>query len=177
MYYERAQWKRLPKIFKISFYFYCNGKITYYQLNWVGHNWALVWGSFPSGTSGKESACQYSRSKRPGFSPWGWEYPLEKEMVSTVVFLPGKFHGLRNLVVYSPQGCKELDTTELIGRNKKYVQLWNAHPWEGRGCQGMCCSKAGQTQRCLLCTSYLVIKHWFHILKQLLYVVKIEGSH
>ena len=28
------------------------------------------------------------------------------------VFLPGKFHGQRSLVVYSPRGCQELDTTE-----------------------------------------------------------------
>ena len=28
------------------------------------------------------------------------------------VFLSGESHGLRNLVGYSPQGCKELDTTE-----------------------------------------------------------------
>ena len=28
------------------------------------------------------------------------------------VFLPGEFHGQRNLVSYSPQGCKESDMTE-----------------------------------------------------------------
>ena len=28
------------------------------------------------------------------------------------VFLPGEFHGQRNLVGYSPWGCKELDMTE-----------------------------------------------------------------
>ena len=28
------------------------------------------------------------------------------------VFLPGKSHGSRNLVDYSPRGRKELDTTE-----------------------------------------------------------------
>ena len=28
----------------------------------------------------------------------GWEDPLEKEMVPTAVFLPGEFHGQRNLV-------------------------------------------------------------------------------
>ena len=27
-------------------------------------------------------------------------------------FLPGEFHEQRSLVFYSPQGCKELDTTE-----------------------------------------------------------------
>ena len=30
----------------------------------------------------------------------------------TPVFLPGKFHGQRSLVGYSPWGCKESDTTE-----------------------------------------------------------------
>ena len=39
------------------------------------------------------------------------EDPLEKEM-ATPVFLPGKFHGQRSLLGYSPWGCKVLDTTE-----------------------------------------------------------------
>ena len=29
------------------------------------------------------------------------------------VFLPGKFHEQRSLVGYSPEGCKESDTTEV----------------------------------------------------------------
>ena len=33
---------------------------------------------------------------------------------STPVLLPGKFHGLRSLVGYSPWGRKELDTTEQL---------------------------------------------------------------
>ena len=33
---------------------------------------------------------------------------------STPVFLPGKSHGWRRLVGYSPWGCKELDTTERL---------------------------------------------------------------
>ena len=37
----------------------------------------------------------------------GWEVPLEKGMATHSVFWPGEFHGL-----YSPWGCKELDTTE-----------------------------------------------------------------
>ena len=32
----------------------------------------------------------------------------------TPVLLPGKFHGLRSLVGYSPWGCKESDTTERL---------------------------------------------------------------
>ena len=42
----------------------------------------------------------------------GRKDPLEKEMAPTPVFLPGESHGQRNLVGYSPWGCKELDTTE-----------------------------------------------------------------
>ena len=41
----------------------------------------------------------------------GWEDPLEEEMQHTPVFLPGKFHGQRNLVGYSPWGCKEHGST------------------------------------------------------------------
>ena len=42
----------------------------------------------------------------------GGKDPLEKEWLSTPVFLPGEFHGLRNLVGYSQRGCKEVGTTE-----------------------------------------------------------------
>ena len=41
-----------------------------------------------------------------------WEDPLEKEMATHPVFLPGKFHGRRSLEGYSPWGRKESDTTE-----------------------------------------------------------------
>ena len=36
----------------------------------------------------------------------GWEDPLEKGMATTPVLLPGKSHGQRRLVGYSPWGCK-----------------------------------------------------------------------
>ena len=39
----------------------------------------------------------------------GWEDALEKGKLPTPVFWPGDFHGL-----YSPWGCKELDTTERL---------------------------------------------------------------
>ena len=42
----------------------------------------------------------------------GWEDPLEKEMASTPVFLPGESYGQRSLVGYSPRGHKESDRTE-----------------------------------------------------------------
>ena len=37
----------------------------------------------------------------------GWEDPLEGEMATTAIFLPGKSHEQRNLVGYHSWGCKE----------------------------------------------------------------------
>ena len=44
----------------------------------------------------------------------GQEDPLEKELATTPVLLPGKSHGWRSVVGYSPWGHKELDTTERL---------------------------------------------------------------
>jgi len=40
--------------------------------------------------------------------------PWSKKYQPTPVFLPGKFLGQRNLVIYSPWGSKELDMTEQL---------------------------------------------------------------
>jgi len=48
----------------------------------------------------------------PRFDPCVGEMPWRRECQSTPIFLPGEFHGQRNLVGYIPWGCKELDTTE-----------------------------------------------------------------
>ena len=40
------------------------------------------------------------------------EDPLEKEVATHLVLLPGKFHGQRSLVGYSPWGRKEPYMTE-----------------------------------------------------------------
>ena len=39
----------------------------------------------------------------------GWEDPLEKEWLPTLVFLPGEFYGQRRLEGYNPWGHKESD--------------------------------------------------------------------
>ena len=51
-------------------------------------------------------------NKRPGFDPWVRKIPWSRKWQPTLVLLPGNFHGQRSLVGYSPQGCKESDTTE-----------------------------------------------------------------
>ena len=45
----------------------------------------------------------------------GAEDPLQEEMATHSVFLPGESHGQRSPVGYSACGCKELDTTEHAG--------------------------------------------------------------
>ena len=67
---------------------------------------------FPGGASGKEPACQCRRQKRHGFDPWVGKIPWRRAWQPTPVFLPGESHGQRSLAGYSPQGCKESDTTE-----------------------------------------------------------------
>ena len=58
----------------------------------------------PGGTSGEEPACPYRRHTRCGFDPWVGKIPWRRTWQPTAVFLPGKSHGQRSLVAYSPWG-------------------------------------------------------------------------
>ena len=44
----------------------------------------------------------------------GWEDPLEQEMATTPVFLPGKFHGQWSLAGYSSRDHKDSYMTEQL---------------------------------------------------------------
>ena len=57
-----------------------------------------------------QRACQQCR--RPRFDPWIGKIPWRRKWQLTPGLLPGKSHGLRSLVGYSPWGRKESDTTE-----------------------------------------------------------------
>ena len=52
--------------------------------------------------------------RKPGVDPWVRKILGRREWQSTPVFLPGKLHGQRSQVGYSPWGHKELDTTEQL---------------------------------------------------------------
>ena len=52
----------------------------------------------------------------------GWKDPLEKEMATHSVFLPGEFHEQRRLVGYSPWGHKESDTTVWLTLDSKEIK-------------------------------------------------------
>ena len=58
------------------------------------------------------SVClQGLQCRRPKFSPWVGKI-WRRKWQPTPVLLPGKFHGQRSLVGYSPWSHKESDTTE-----------------------------------------------------------------
>ena len=52
--------------------------------------------------------------QRPGFDLWVGKMPWRREWQPIPVFLPGEFHGQRSVVIYSPWGSQELDTTERL---------------------------------------------------------------
>ena len=66
-----------------------------------------IWASLVAQMVKNLPAMQKTQIRSPGR-----EDPLDKEMATTPVFLPGEFHGQRSLVGYSPRGHRELDTTE-----------------------------------------------------------------
>jgi len=67
----------------------------------------ILQAGLPRWLSGKKSTCQCRRQRRCGFNPWVGKSPWRRKWQPAPVFLPGKFHGQRSLVGYSPWGYKE----------------------------------------------------------------------
>ena len=63
------------------------------------------------GSDGKSICLQWGR---PRFDPWVGKIPWRRKWQPTPVLLPGKSHGQRSMVGYSPWGHKESDTTEWL---------------------------------------------------------------
>ena len=67
----------------------------------------------PGGSSGKEPAGQCRRERCESGSKVGKILWLRKWQPSPGIS-PGEFHGQRNLVGYTPWGCKKSDMTERL---------------------------------------------------------------
>ena len=67
--------------------------------------------NFPGGSDGKASCLQCGR---PGFDPWVGKILWRRKWQPTPVLLPGKSHGWKSMVGYSPWRCKEQDTIERL---------------------------------------------------------------
>ena len=76
--------------------------------------------AFPGGSDGKSVCLQCGR---PRFHPWVRQVPWRRKWQPTPLFLPGKFHGQRSLMGYSPRGRKELDMTEQLHFHCKGLKL------------------------------------------------------
>ena len=71
------------------------------------------------------------------FNPWVGKIPWRRKWQPTLVLLPGKSHGQRSLVGYSPWGHKESDTTEWLYLLKQRpddceeeeTQRWGQRVW------------------------------------------------
>ena len=55
---------------------------------------------------------------------WVGKIPWRRAWQPTLVLLPGEFHGQKSLVVYSPWGQKELDTTEVTKHTRVRVHTY-----------------------------------------------------
>ena len=92
----------------------------------------IILKGLPKWRSGKESSCLRRRRKKWGFNSWVGKILWSRKWQPTPVFLPGKLHGQRSPVGYSPGGHKQLDIiehTQIIFKSQQ-ASLMN------------CCSKA-----------------------------------
>ena len=91
---------------------HCNSALTNHVILAKLHSLCVFFGpvcntwGFPCSSVHKESACGCLQCWRPGFDSWVGKIPWRRKWKSTPVFLPGKFHGQRSLVDYSPWGRK-----------------------------------------------------------------------
>ena len=75
---------------------------------------------FPGGSDGKASVYN---AGRPGFDPWVWKICWRRKWQSTPVLLPGKSHGQKSLISYSPWGRNELDMTEQLHFHFQWISV------------------------------------------------------
>ena len=76
----------------------------------------------PQWLSGKESACDAKDVGDTGSFPGVGKIPWRRAWQPTPVFLSGESRGQRSLAGYSPQGHKELDTSEATEHTSAWVQ-------------------------------------------------------
>ena len=75
-------------------------------------------GGFPGDASGRRICLTVQEIQEILVQSLNWKDPLEKEMATTPVCLPGKFHGQQGLDGYSPWGHKQSDITKRLIHTK-----------------------------------------------------------
>ena len=77
-------------------------------------------GELPWWLSGKEPTCN---AGDPGSIPGWGRFPGGGNGNPTGVLLPGKSHGQRNLVGYSPWGCKILHLLDTVFQSNVFIEI------------------------------------------------------
>ena len=98
---------------------------------------------------------------RPEFDPWIGKIPWRRKWQPSPVLLPGKSHGQRSLVGYSPWGHKESDTTEQLHlpEHPLHPQLHHRSSLEPRPWYPAAC------QRVPLVAPKSIHSHMFHLFR------------
>ena len=78
----------------------------------------------PGWHSGKESICQCKRHRRHRFNPCVKKFLWRRKWQSSPVFLPGKFHGQRNLAGYSLWGLKSQTWLKRLSTHTAYSGMF-----------------------------------------------------
>ena len=92
----------------------------------VRHDWSDLAAAAAADTLSGGSLLQCGRS---GFSPWVGKISWRRKWQSTLVFLPGKSHGRRSLVGYSPWGRKESDASTDFTFVLCFLRLMRSQGW------------------------------------------------
>ena len=113
---------------------------------------------FPGGLDGKESACNAGDlGSVPGLGrcPGGWHgNALQYSCLENP-------HGQRSLAGYSPWGCRESNTTELLRRAQKPSFIWrNRSPFIPRPGQGQDALSNGRTSTPVLTLCHVLSAVW-----------------
>ena len=96
---------------------------------------------------------KHLQCRGPGFSPWVRKIPWRRKWQPTpVLLLPGKSHGQRSLVGWSPWGCKEWDRTERLALLPSFI-LQISLSWLGQ-------SLLTPGPSCYLCYLCVITYYW-----------------
>ena len=109
-----------------SYHFWCAPK-SFGREKWDSKVWVFFKACFMEKKKKKKKTLPWwlrwqsicLQCRRPGFNPWIGKIPCRRKWKPTPVILPGKFHGRRSLVGYSPWDLKESDMTKQLHFMKK----------------------------------------------------------
>ena len=79
---------------------------------------------------GSDSKSIWLQCRKPRLNPWVRKTPWRRKWQLTPVFLPGKSHGWRSLVGYSPWGRRESDSTEWHHFHFSQGEKWKFSQWK-----------------------------------------------